>query len=116
MILIISTTDTKENAELIAGDLLDQRLAACVQIDGPINSHYWWDDKKETAAEWRLFIKSKSDCFDQVCLAIKAVHNYAVPQIIGLPLTQISTDYAAWMTTNLTWSPPPHNTPDKQKR
>ncbi len=57
-IQIITTTDSKAAAERIARELVEQRLAACVQIGGPITSVYRWQGKMETAEEWTCTIKT----------------------------------------------------------
>jgi len=60
---IITTTDSKEAAEGIARELVENRLAACVQIVGPVRSVFWWDDKIEWATEWLCVAKTRGDLF-----------------------------------------------------
>lgn len=96
-ISVVTTTDSAVNAQKIASDVLDNHLAACVQISGPIESRYWWEGKIETAQEWRLTIKTRTALFDDLSTAIRAVHPYAVPQILALPVIAGNRDYLAWL-------------------
>ena len=98
---VITTTDSKENAENIAKSLLESKLAACVQIIGPITSLYWWEGKIETAQEFLCLIKTKKEVYNEVEKAIKKVHTYTVPEIIACPITQGSTDYLKWLKTEV---------------
>jgi len=104
-ISVVTTTDTEANARLIASDVLDNRLAACVQISGPIESRYWWLDKLETVQEWRLTIKTRTTLFDDLAATIRAVHPYSVPQILALPIVAGNRDYLAWID-EVTTAPP----------
>jgi periplasmic divalent cation tolerance protein len=94
-ISVVTTTDTEANARLIASAVLDNHLAACVQIFGPIESRYWWEGKIETAQEWRLTIKTRTVLFDDLSSAIRAVHPYSVPEILALPVVAGNRDYLA---------------------
>ena len=96
-IQVITTTDSKENAEKIAKTLLELRLAGCVQIIGPINSHYWWEGKIETSQEYLCLIKTKNEVYKKVEDAIKRVHKYSVPEIIACSISYGSQDYLDWL-------------------
>ena len=100
-IQVISTTDSKENAEKIAKALLELRLAGCVQIVGPINSHYWWKGKIEASQEFLCLIKTKKEIYNEVEETIKKVHKYTVPEIIACPITHGSIDYLNWLKTEV---------------
>ncbi|MGH7757607.1 MAG: divalent-cation tolerance protein CutA, partial [Vulcanimicrobiaceae bacterium] len=76
---IVTTTATREDAERIARALVERRLAACVQIDGPIVSHYRWQGAVEAGSEWRCAIKTRAALFDTVAAAIRELHPYEVP-------------------------------------
>ncbi len=58
-----TTIDTREGAQKIADTLVSKRLAACVQISGPISSTYWWDGKMEQAQEWVCTAKTRKDLY-----------------------------------------------------
>jgi periplasmic divalent cation tolerance protein len=99
---VASTTDSEENAHVIARTLLDAHLAACVQISSPIQSSYWWQGKLETAREWRLTIKTSGRLFPLVEAAIRRVHAYSTPQILATPIVAGNRDYLDWMNDVLT--------------
>ena len=94
---IVTTTDQKDQAETIARALVEKRLAACVQIVGPIVSIYRWQGAIETAQEWQCLIKSRRDRFEAVEGLIKALHAYEVPEIIMLPITGGHASYLRWL-------------------
>ncbi|HVX11788.1 MAG TPA: divalent-cation tolerance protein CutA [Pirellulales bacterium] len=93
-IQILTTTPTKEVAQSIVEILLGGKLAACVQIVGPIESHFWWQGKRETAVEWQCVAKSRIGLYEQVESAIRRVHPYDVPEIL---VTRIETGNAAYL-------------------
>ena len=93
----ITTTDTEENAAEIVNSLIRHRHAACVQIVGPIQSTYWWEEKIETATEWLCIIKTRRDRFEQVEAAIRRIHANEVPEIIAIPIIEGNEDYLAWL-------------------
>lgn len=94
---IITTTETKAEAERIAKVLIEGGIAACVQIVGPITSTYSWKGRIETAEEWQCLIKTRADLFGQVERSIKSVHSYETPEIIALPIKTGSREYLEWM-------------------
>ena len=93
----VTTTETREDAEKIARIVVEQRLAACVQVLGPITSTYWWQGSIETADEWMCLMKSRQDLFDQLVRAIKAVHPYTVPEILAFPVVAGNPEYLSWL-------------------
>jgi periplasmic divalent cation tolerance protein len=100
-IQIITTTARHDEAERIAHTLVDARLAACVQIAGPITSVYHWKAQVETSEEWQCMIKTRANLFDRVAAAIKAVHPYEVPEILAVPIITGNEAYLAWMNREL---------------
>jgi periplasmic divalent cation tolerance protein len=96
-IQVVTTTARRDEAEGIAHALVDQRLAACVQIVGPITSVYRWQGKIETSEEWQCWAKSRRELYDQVEQAIRRVHPYEVPEILAIPVVAGSPDYLAWV-------------------
>jgi periplasmic divalent cation tolerance protein len=100
-IQIITTTAHREDAEKIADALVEKRLAACVQVIGPIRSFYRWKGNIEREEEWLCQIKSRRDLFDAVEQAIRTVHPYETPEIIALPIITASMDYLAWLEEEL---------------
>jgi periplasmic divalent cation tolerance protein len=100
-IQVVTTTAQKDDAEKIATALVEKRLAACVQIVGPVQSTYRWQGKIERAEEWQCLIKSRQDLFSELEQVIKALHPYEVPEIIALTVTAGSADYLQWLEDEL---------------
>jgi periplasmic divalent cation tolerance protein len=98
---IFTTTEKKEDAEKIARNLVEKRVAGCVQIVGPVRSNYWWKGNLETAEEWLCLIKSKGELYAQIEGAIKELHPYEIPEIIALPIVAGSKDYLEWLKNEL---------------
>ena len=93
----MTTTETKEEAQKIAQYLVEQGLAACVQITGPMESTYRWKGKVETANEWLCLIKTREELYDKVETAIKKLHSYETPEIIAVPIIKSSSEYLNWL-------------------
>lgn len=100
-IQVSTTTENKEDAQRIVQYLVEQKLAACVQITGPIESTYRWKGKVETASEWLCLIKTRDDLFEKVHDAIKNMHPYETPEIIALPVIKGSKEYLKWLNDEL---------------
>ncbi|MDP6439304.1 MAG: divalent-cation tolerance protein CutA [Candidatus Brocadiia bacterium] len=98
---VLTTTEAREEAESIARALTEQRLAACVQIVGPVTSTYRWKGKVETAEEWLCIIKSRKALYERIEQAIKAIHSYETPEIIALPIVAGSAAYLNWLDEEL---------------
>jgi periplasmic divalent cation tolerance protein len=97
VIQVTATTGNREEAQRIAAELVDHRLAACVQISGPITSFYRWEGKLETSQEWLLTIKTTEDRFDEVDQTIRKIHLYDVPEILATPVITGSEKYLTWV-------------------
>lgn len=104
-IQVITTTETKEQAEAIARRLLDDKLAACVQIAGGIESIYSWKGKIERSCEYLCLIKTREDLFSGVSAVIKTLHSYEVPEIIAVPIIGGGKEYVAWLADTLAGGP-----------
>ncbi len=94
---VVTTTGREEDARRIADLLVEKRLAACVQIVGPVRSVYRWEGKVESAQEWQCQIKTRQALLDELSEAIREVHPYQVPEIIALPIVAGSRDYLTWL-------------------
>ena len=95
--LVLTTAGSREEAEKIAQALVERRLAACVNLVGPIQSVYRWQGKVETAAEHLLVIKTTAGLFDAVAKAIRELHSYELPECIQLPVEAGSAEYMKWI-------------------
>jgi len=94
---VITTAPDQAQAARIAQALVERRLAACVQIAGPVQSVYRWQGKVESAAEWQCWIKTTAARFAEVERTIRELHEYSVPEIIAMPIVAGSADYLKWL-------------------
>jgi periplasmic divalent cation tolerance protein len=94
---VVTTVDSEDSAELLARGIVDARLAACVQIVGPIRSLYWWEGSIDDAREWRLVIKTTSERLPALEAHIKENHSYETPEITGTEITWGSREYLDWI-------------------
>jgi periplasmic divalent cation tolerance protein len=98
--MMFSTTSDRPEAERIAALLVEQGLAACVQLMA-IDSVYKWKGKIEKTGEILLLIKTRSDHVDTAMLTIKAAHSYEVPEIIAVPIESGLPEYLAWIDAGI---------------
>lgn len=96
-IQVVTTVDSEEAAGRIARLLVEERLAACVQVLGPMTSHYRWQGNIEAAGEYLCLIKSRKGLYGAIETALKSVHPYEVPEILAMPISDGSPDYLAWL-------------------
>ena len=105
-IQVLTTTDARELADKIGRALVERRLAACVQIAGPVKSIYRWQGQIETAEEWQCWIKTTRERFAEVEQAICELHTYTVPEIVAMPIVAGSADYLTWLGQEAIDPPP----------
>jgi periplasmic divalent cation tolerance protein len=94
--IIMTTTDSQEEANRLAELLVTQRLAACVQTL-PITSTYTWQSKRHRESEWLLLIKTRADLYEAIQKAIIKHHSYETPEILQAPISKGSPAYLAWI-------------------
>jgi periplasmic divalent cation tolerance protein len=100
-IVVLCACDSEEAAARLARHLVEQRLAACVNILPGARSVYRWKGAIEDASEWVLTIKSRRDQFAALRAAIEKIHTYETPEIIALPIVDGSEAYLAWLDKEL---------------
>lgn len=98
---VFTTIGSREEAQQVAQALVEQRLAGCVQIVGPIHSIYWWQGEIETAEEYLCLIKAGSELYGELEAAIKEVHPYDTPEILAMPVADGNADYLQWLQEEL---------------
>ncbi|MGQ9502377.1 MAG: divalent-cation tolerance protein CutA [Anaerolineae bacterium] len=97
-VVVLVTAPSREVGRQIANTLLERKLAACVNVIAPIESHYLWKGERCTDEEVLLLVKTRADVFaDQIVPTVRALHPYEVPEIIALPILIGSADYLAWI-------------------
>ena len=96
-IQVTTAVDNAEDAQAIASAVVGQRIAACVQIIGPIRSTYWWDGDVQISEEWLCLIKTRSDLFEELSAVVHQVHPYDVPELVATPITAGSKGYLDWL-------------------
>jgi len=100
-IQVVTTVEQKADAEKIAKILVEKRIAACVQIIGPLTSYFRWQGTMDAAQEYLCLIKSRDDLFAELEAAIKGMHPYEVPEILAMPITGGGKDYLNWLAAEL---------------
>jgi len=100
-IQVLTTVELKSDAEKIAKNLVEKRLAACVQILGPLTSYFHWQGKLDTASEYLCLIKSRDDLFTELETEIISQHPYEVPEILAMPITKGTENYLNWLASEL---------------
>ena len=99
MLLVFSNLPDQASAAKLAAVLIEQRLAACVNVQAPCSSVYRWQGKVETATEVPVFIKTTRERYPALEAAIRAHHPYELPEIIAVPLVAGLPAYLEWVRT-----------------
>lgn len=100
-IVVFSTCASGQEAHQIAHELVEKRLAACVNILGGIRSIYRWEGKIENSEEALLVIKTSRGLFDSVRTQIEKMHSYQLPEVIALQVVDGSEPYLEWLNREL---------------
>ena len=100
---VMTTAGSEEEAGRIAARLVERRLAACVQVAGPVANRYRWQGEVEEAREWQCLVKTTRAAYEAVEAAIREVHSYEEPEIIATPIVAGSAGYLAWIGENVDW-------------
>ena len=88
---------SREEAERITGSAVEQRLAACGQVIGPVASTYRWEGTVERAEEWLCLLKTTRARFPELQRHVLRTHSYRVPEITATPITAGVTEYLDWI-------------------
>jgi periplasmic divalent cation tolerance protein len=96
-LIVFITAGSSEEAARIADALVEERLAACVNVIPGVQSVYRWREQVERASEWMLLAKTTEDVLPALTLRVKALHSYTVPEILAVPVHGGSDDYLAWL-------------------
>lgn len=94
---ITTTTADRSDAERIAAQLVERRLAGCVQIVGPIQSLYRWKAAVESSEEWLAIVKTRHDQVAAIEKLLAQIHPYEVPELIVTPIVGGGASYLEWL-------------------
>ena len=106
-IVVLSTCANREQAESIARRLVEQRLAACVNLLAGVHSVFRWRGVVEEASEWLLVIKSRRAQFEALEAEIRRLHSYDVPEVLALTVVDGSPAYLDWLDQETSTEPGP---------
>lgn len=101
LVVVFSTAPDEATAKCIASALVEERLAACVQVVPHVHSTYRWQGAIESHAEAQLIIKSARHLFTPLCQRLRALHPYEVPELLAVPAAETWGDYASWWRQQL---------------
>ncbi|KAL6641146.1 hypothetical protein ACP70R_019327 [Stipagrostis hirtigluma subsp. patula] len=96
-IVVYVTVPNREAGKKLAGSIISEKLAACVNIVPGVESVYWWDGKVQSDAEELLIIKTRESLLDALTEHVKANHEYDVPEVIALPIKGGNQKYLEWL-------------------
>jgi len=99
-VVVLVTTKDRRQAKAIAGKLLEEKLIACANIVGNVQSFFWWDGKIDEAQETLLLLKTKRSLFRKLARTVKRCHSYDVPEIIALPVVKGYNPYLQWVNAS----------------
>ena len=95
------TVANREEAINIVRQLLREKLIACANIVGSVNSLYWWKGKIEESREFLVLMKTRENFFEKLAQRVKELHSYEVPEVIALPLVKGLPAYLSWLNACL---------------
>jgi periplasmic divalent cation tolerance protein len=99
--IVLTTAGSEEEARKIAHHLVENRLAACVNIVPQVESIYRWQGKVDSSREWLLLVKTANEKFEVVRDAICKLHSYDVPECIALSIDDGSSEYLQWLADSV---------------
>ncbi|WP_345207579.1 divalent-cation tolerance protein CutA [Fodinibacter luteus] len=95
------TAPDAATAARLARLLVDERLAACVQVVPGVRSTYRWEGAVETAEEHLLLVKSTAALFEAVRQRVRAEHPYDTPEVLAVPVVAVDASYAGWLDASV---------------
>jgi periplasmic divalent cation tolerance protein len=100
-VIVLSTCSSREEAKRIARGLVEERLAACVNIVDGVASIYQWHGKVEESEEVMLVVKSRRDLLGRLQERLAGMHSYEVPEAIAIPVVDGLPAYLEWLDREL---------------
>jgi periplasmic divalent cation tolerance protein len=97
-IAVLITTSGREEAERIAMQLINSGYAPCINIVAPCSSIYQWKGEVHRTEEALMIVKSRKSSFSALREFVERIHSYDVPEILGVPVSCVSDDYASFLS------------------
>lgn len=98
---VTTTLPDREAANRIGRRLVEERLAACAQVVGPVSSVFWWQGEIESAGEWYCHLKTTASRVDDLIARIGELHPYETPEILALPVAEAGAAYLQWIAASV---------------
>ena len=96
-VIVLITASSHDEAEKIASALIDEHLAACVNIVPEVRSLFFWEGKTQDAREVLLICKGRLQFVEKLIIRVRELHSYTVPEIIAIPIVAGSREYLDWV-------------------
>ncbi len=100
-LLVLITTPSEEEAEAIAKAVVEEKLAACVNIVDGVKSFFWWEGRVDEASEALLIVKTRASKLPRLVEVVKKLHSYSVPEIIAVPIVAGFEQYMNWLDNSI---------------
>jgi len=101
-IVVLITTPSRDEAYKISRVLIEEKLAACINIVESVHSIFWWKGNIEESGEALMIVKTRIDKLNKLIETVKKHHSYTVPEIIALPIIAGNPDYLKWLDESIT--------------
>jgi periplasmic divalent cation tolerance protein len=99
-VIVLSTFPADQDPTALATALVDEQLAACVNVLPPMRSIYRWEGKVEQASEHQLVIKTRAERVEAVKARLASLHPYEVPEVLVLSIAGGADSYLQWLYAN----------------
>ncbi len=96
-VYVVFITAPSGKGEELARRLVEERLAACVNVIRGVRSIYWWRGKVEADEEDLLVVKTSGEALEELIKRVREIHPYEVPEVIALPVEKGLAEYIAWV-------------------
>jgi len=96
-LVVLSTVASAEEGAAIARALVEERLAACVNLVGGVRSFFFWEGRLQEEAEVLLVMKTRRERYGELEARLRALHSYTVPEVLALAVEAGSPAYTAWV-------------------
>ncbi len=103
---VTTTTLTRDEATRLGRLAVEDRVAACAQVSGPITSFYWWEGRIETSEEWVCTFKTSASALDTLQAVLREAHSNTTPEIVATVIDDGDEDYLTWIDAETAGAPP----------